>query len=142
MQQSKSLADNRGDSSGLTGRKFTDYETKRIVEHLTRVGFYAWRQNVLPIPVARAGQVVGFRAGSMPGLPDVIAISTDYGGVAGGKFFGVEVKTGKDKLREVQTSFIDRATARGAIIFVAHSYDDFITQFADITGVKQNLYIK
>lgn len=120
------------DKASLTGRSKTNDTTQRIVEYLTRNGFKAWRQNVLPIPLVRGGSIIGFRSGSMSGLPDVISISANIGGLRGGLFFGVEVKTGKDKLRDAQSTFIADAQKRGAIVLIVKDYEDFLMQFKGI----------
>lgn len=46
-----------------------------------------------------------------------------------GRGFGVEIKTGKDRLSPEQIGFHHNATKMGAIIFVVHSYEDFLTQW-------------
>lgn len=53
-----------------------------------------------------------------------------------GCFVGVEVKTGKDKLRPEQEGFIKQATTLGAIILIVKNYDDFIEQWTKLKQKK------
>lgn len=106
----------------------TNVATRRIIEFLTfSVGAFAWRHNVLPVPIPGGG---GFRSGSKAGVPDILAILPSYG-----RFLGVEVKKGKDRLRPEQEGFHTQARKLGAIIILASGNDadeifnSFLTQF-------------
>ena len=106
----------------------TNVATKRIIEFLTfSVRAFAWRHNVLPVPIPGGG---GFRPGSKAGVPDVLCILP-----SDGRFLGVEIKKGKDKLRPEQEGFHTQARKLGAIIIVAKGEDSdeifnsFLTQF-------------
>lgn len=98
----------------------TNETTRRILDFLCRNGIFAWRHNVLPIPVVGAG----LRSGSKSGVPDIIGILPNTG-----RFLGIEVKTGKDKLRDTQRGFHLTASKLGALILVVKDYDDFLDQW-------------
>ena len=102
----------------------TNATTNSILDFLFRAGIFAWRSNVAPIPIQRKGQVVGFRSGGKAGSPDVEGILPPHG-----KYFGIEVKTGKDSLRPSQLGFHKTARASGAMILVVKDYSDFLEQW-------------
>lgn len=105
----------------------TNETTRRILNFLFSQGVFAWRENVLPIPLLSGG----YRPGSKAGKPDIVGILPDIwgGSVCGGKFFGCEVKTGKDRLRPEQEGFHFTARKLGAIIFVVKDFEDFLKQW-------------
>lgn len=78
----------------------------------------------MPIPVCRNGAVVGFRSGGKSGIPDIVGMLRPHG-----RFFGVEIKTGRDKLRPEQIGFHSQARKLGAFILVVKDYEDFIDQW-------------
>lgn len=123
MKQKKSL-------ESLTKKKKvseTNVATRRIIGFLTfDVGALAWRNNVLPIPLAGGG----FRPGSKKGVTDVLAILPPVG-----RMLGVELKKGKDRLRPEQEGFHTQARKLGAMIIVAigndneEMFNSFLEQF-------------
>lgn len=94
--------------------------TNAIENYLKLQGVMAWRQNNLAAPNRRFN---GRR-----GVPDISGI------LPGGKFIGIEVKTGKDKMSEYQISFRDESTAQGAVYIEAHTIDDVINYFEQPNG--------
>lgn len=107
----------------------TNDTTSTILDFLFRAGIFAWRENVSPIPVSRNGVITGFRSGGISGKPDIIALRSP-----GGQFVGIEVKTGKDKLREAQIGFHTNARKAGAIILVVKDFKDFKEQWYAATS--------
>lgn len=105
----------------------TNETTRRILNFLFSQGVFAWRENVLPVPLANGG----YRPGSKSGKPDVVGILPALWGdtMFQGKFLGVEVKTGKDRLRPEQEGFHFTARKLGAIIFVIKDFEDFLKQW-------------
>lgn len=115
----------------------TNATTRDILNFLTGEGCFVWRQNVLPIPLAREGVLSGWRSGGKSGLPDVIGVLRagllpGWWGGAGGIFLGVEIKTGADKLRPEQIGFHTTARKLGALILVVKDYQDFLTQWNEL----------
>lgn len=105
----------------------TNVATRRIIEFLTfEYGAFVWRNNVLPIPLVGGG----FRPGSKKGVPDILGILP-----CNGRFIGVEVKRGRDRLRPEQKGFHIQATNLGALMIVAKGktadeiFDDFLKKF-------------
>lgn len=102
----------------------TNATTSRILDFLFRGGIFSWRNNAAPIPVSRAGAVVGFRSGGKSGRPDIEGILSPAG-----RYLGIEVKTGKDRLSAVQVGFHDTARKAGAVILVVKDFEDFVSQW-------------
>lgn len=99
----------------------TNETTKRILKYLTFIEHaFVWRNNVLPVPL----QGGGYRSGSKKGVPDIIGILPN-----GGVFIGVEVKTGRDKVRVEQEGFHTTAKKLGAVILVVSDFDNFLIQW-------------
>src|SRR6185369_17758138 len=85
---------------------------------------FAYRSNVIGVPVQRGGTVVGFRSAGKSGVPDITAILPPVG-----TSFYVEVKTGKDRLRPEQIGFIASAEKCGSRVLVVKDFADFQAQF-------------
>lgn len=102
----------------------TNDTTRDILNFLFLQRVFAWRENVLPVPVARAGSVIGFRPGSKTGKPDIMGILPPNG-----RSLCCEVKTGKDKLRPEQIGFLENARAMGALVMVVKDFKDFLEQW-------------
>lgn len=98
----------------------TNETTQSILKFLFSARVFAWRSNVLPIPLAGGG----FRPGSKSGVPDIIGVLP-----TAGRFLGVEIKTGYDKLRPEQIGFHETARKMGALILVVKDYADFLVQW-------------
>lgn len=119
----------------------TNATTRDILSFLTSEGCFVWRQNVLPIPIQRAGVFSGYRSGGKSGIPDIIGvIAADilpgWWGGKGGIFLGVEVKTGADRLRDEQLGFHSQARKLGAIILVVKDFEDFKKQWTELKSLK------
>ena len=112
----------------------TNETTRRILNFLFAQGVFAWRHNVLPIPIPGGG----LRPGSKSGVPDIIGVSSALWGdlCYQGKFIGVEIKTGKDRLRPEQEGFHHTARKLGAIILVVKDFEDFLKQWNNLKKKK------
>lgn len=113
----------------------TNETTRRILNFLFNNGVFAWRHNVLPVPLPGGG----YRPGSKSGIPDIIGILSSLRGDTrhAGKFFGAEIKTGKDRLRPEQEGFHTQARKLGAIIFVCKDFEDFLKQWEELWKTNQ-----
>lgn len=98
----------------------TNETTNAILSFFFSAGIFAYRANVLPVPLPGGG----FRPGGKAGTPDIVGILPPTG-----KYFGVEVKTGKDKLRPEQIGFHKNARDAGALILVVKDFEDFREQW-------------
>lgn len=105
----------------------TNETTRLILNHLYNLKIFAWRQNTAGIPLPQGG----FRPAGKTGLPDIMAILPPDG-----KFLGIEVKTGRDRLRPEQEGFIRNAGLMGAEVLVVKDHPDFLRQFAEINLTK------
>lgn len=105
----------------------TNETTTTILNFLFRAGIFCWRQNVAPIPIQREGIITGFRSGGKSGQPDIVGVLPPKG-----KYLGIEIKTGKDKLSDVQIAFHKQARDAGALILVVKDYEDFLQQWGQI----------
>lgn len=108
----------------------TNELTTRILNFLFSAGIFCWRQNVAPIPIQREGLVVGFRSGGISGQPDIVAILPPTG-----RYLGIEVKTGFDRLRPGQVSFRENSTHCGAAYLEVKTFDDFLNQFTELKKI-------
>jgi Holliday junction resolvase len=97
----------------------TNETTRSILKHLYEQGIFAWRTNVTGIPLPGGG----FRPAAKKGLPDLMAI------LPGGKFLGIEVKTGRDKLRPEQIGFIANTQRMGAEVIVVKDFKEFLDKY-------------
>ncbi|WP_035565266.1 VRR-NUC domain-containing protein [Hymenobacter sp. IS2118] len=97
--------------------------TGAILAFLTHHGYTAWRQNTTGIyDAAKARWRVNPQG--RRGVPDIIGFRN-----RDGVFIGVEVKTGRDQLRDDQKQFLDELKAANGLAFVAHSFVQFQQSF-------------
>jgi hypothetical protein len=104
----------------------TNETTREILGFLFTEGVFAWRENVLPVPVVRAGAVTSFRSGSKAGKPDIMGILPHVG-----RTICCEIKTGKDRLRPEQVGFLETARKMGALVMVVKDYEDFLRRWRE-----------
>lgn len=103
-------------------RSPTNTLTQQILNTLLRLpGCFAWRANTTGVFDAKLGL---YRPAPKKGVSDII-------GLYRGQFFGIEIKTGKDRLRAEQVSFIDSVKNAGGIVFVIGSLDEFSRAWSD-----------
>ena len=101
----------------------TNELTAAIIRYMTLIGWrLVWRQNNHATPIRKGVKIVGMRkmpARSRMGVPDILAVQPGTG-----RLWGIEIKTGKDRLREEQKQFRDDLTASGGVYLVAGSVGD------------------
>lgn len=90
----------------------TNKTTKEIINYITALGGYAKRINTSGVRGRRS---------PYKGHPDIDAMID-------GRGFKVEVKTGKDRLSDVQEKFIAEYERAGGKVFVVGSLEDFINE--------------
>lgn len=102
----------------------TNNITTGIINFLNSKGHLAIRVNTIGLydPIA---QIFRKPDANSKGCPDILACM-NYDGV--GYFAGIEVKNGLtgDRMRADQEVFHKRILASGGLIFVAHSYQEFL----------------
>lgn len=91
---------------------------------------YAWRQNTTGIPDGKGH----LRTAAKVGITDIVAC-------AFGAFVGIEIKTGKDRLRVEQIGFIKNIKHRKGIAIVVHDFEDFLSQWETVwEGIIKKTY--
>lgn len=115
-----------------TGRAKTAETTRRILDFLVRAGVFAKRVNVIGVPLFREGAVAGFRPSTMVGFPDILAVLPPVG-----RCLGVEIKTGKDRLRPEQEGVHHQLRKVGAVVMVVKDFEDFCGQWEKEFGIHR-----
>lgn len=104
----------------------TNELTMSILDFLLRSPqCFAWRNNSLPIPLQNGG----FRPAQKRGSSDIVGLYASH-------FFGIEIKTGKDRLRPEQISFNASVQNAGGHIFIASDFEQFKRDFDEWTQTK------
>lgn len=98
--------------------------TKFILNRLFKDGIYAWRNSVGAIKTSH-----GFYQMGKVGSSDIMAVLPPDG-----RFLGIEVKTGKDRIRPEQEGFMGNVRRMGGICLVVHDEEDFTSKFNEIHG--------
>ena len=98
------------------------------MDFLTNKGVIISRTNSLPIPVVRMGVHAGFRPGSRAGRPDLEGILPPRG-----RALCIEIKTGKDRLSDIQKAYLDQCSKAGALVLVVKDFDDFFAQWNNLS---------
>jgi hypothetical protein len=65
------------------------------------------------------------KGGTRKGIPDIV-------GVIDGRFFGIEIKFGRDRQSADQRIIELEITAAGGVYFIATSYSDYISKMANV----------
>ena len=104
----------------------TNETTKKILNFLFERQVFAWRNSVGAFRTEHGYYQMG-KAGS----PDIMAILPPLG-----KFLGIEIKTGKDSLRDEQIGFIKNTERMGAQVLVVKDFEDFEKQWTKILTEK------
>lgn len=97
--------------------------TSAILAYLTAQGYAVWRQNTTGIydPDTKRWRV---NPQGRRGVPDIIGFRK-----SDAVFVAVEVKAGRDQLRDDQRAFLDELKAARGLPFVAYNLAGFITSF-------------
>jgi hypothetical protein len=123
----------------LTTRQLTANTTTRIADHQFVEGTLGQRTNTLPVPVVRNGVQVGFRPGSRSGRPDYEGIYPIIRTGLGVPVL-IEVKTGRDKLRDIQVSYLSQAAAIGAVVLVVKDFEDYLEKWANVRLILKLIF--
>lgn len=98
--------------------------TKDILKFWFELRVFAYRQNSSGIFDQRKGI---YRPAAKVGLPDTIAILPHIG-----RYCGVEIKVGRDKLRPEQIGALRNIKLMGGVGIVVKDFPDFIKQVSPI----------
>lgn len=102
----------------------TNETTNAILKFFFDSGIYSFRLNTMGVPLS-GGR--GFRPAPKTGLPDILAVFPPTG-----KFLGVEVKTGKDRLSDSQIGTHINVRRMGGVVLVVKDLDDFLRQWKEL----------
>ena len=100
----------------------TNQLTKAVENYITLCGGYAMRINVAGFYRPDVGYI---KSGSTVGVPDVIA-------VIGGRYVGIEVKTGDDVQSQAQKKAQERTEQAKGVYLIARDFDSFKSDFDSI----------
>lgn len=110
----------------------TNETTRRILKFFFLYGVFAYRNSVgggAASYTTKTGDIHNrFVQFGKSGSPDIIAILPKSG-----RFLGVEVKTGRDRLRPEQIGFISNARRMGAEVLVVKDFNDFLSQWNQLS---------
>jgi hypothetical protein len=98
----------------------TNETTRNILNFWYECGVYTYRQNSVGVFDSRKGI---YRPAPKVGLPDIVAILPPNG-----RHCGIEVKTGKDKLRPEQIGCLRNIELMGGLGMVVKTFEDFLQQ--------------
>ena len=108
----------------------TNEVTQLVLESLLRRRIFAWRNNSTGIFDAKKGT---YRPAAKKGAPDIIAVLPPTG-----QFVGIEIKTGKDRMRVEQESFRDSVREMGGIYMVVGSPEEFKAKWEEMQQIIIN----
>lgn len=94
----------------------TEWLTNQAVMGFNQNGFFVHRQNNVGVYDKNTDS---YRFNGMRGVPDIIGFD-----LAKGRFVGVEIKTGSDRVRPDQQKYLDRIKASGGLALVVRSTND------------------
>lgn len=89
-------------------------------------GGYAFRVNNMGVYDAKRG--VYRKGGTVKGIPDVI-------GLIDGRFIGIEIKFGSDRMSADQMEMKREIESNGGIYIVAKRYEQYVFDLANAVGV-------
>lgn len=101
--------------------------TRSILQYLADIKVKAWRNQTGALRAEGSGNARSrFVRFGEKGSADIFAIAPPDG-----KFIGIEVKAGKDKMSEAQVQWHLEVRAMGGVTIEARSIDDVISYFQD-----------
>lgn len=92
--------------------------TAHILEYLTLRGVLCWRNNTGAYAVEALGSRRRFIRFGVRGSGDILAV------LPGGRFLSIEVKVGRDELRDSQRLWMGSVRAAGGLAIVARCLED------------------
>lgn len=105
----------------MTKKSPTNETNSFVLNFLFKCGVYSYRQNTVGVYDARKGS---YRSAPKTGLPDNVAILPPFG-----NHLGIEIKTGKDRLRPEQAGTIRNIERMGGTVLVVKDPQDFMVQW-------------
>ena len=104
----------------------TNALTNKILAFLFSRGVFAWRNNVQGV----FDSVRGIRRAAVKtGVADILAVLPPAG-----RILAIEIKTGADRMSDVQLGFQANIEKMGGVYIVARDYKGFLIDYDRITG--------
>jgi len=103
--------------------------TRCIIAWLQLNGHFGGRVNTGGTYSEKLGKYI--RSGSKKGMADITAVMN-------GKHVSIEVKTGRDRIRENQMKVKQEIERAGGVYIVVHSFDDFLEQIKRLLTSAEN----
>ncbi|MEI6084001.1 MAG: VRR-NUC domain-containing protein [Verrucomicrobiota bacterium] len=97
--------------------------TKAVTTYLTGAGVFWWRNSSGGMYRGDAQGNARFVTFGQPGVADLCALYH-------GHFIAIEIKAGKDTLRDSQKAWLEKVVKSGGIIVVCHEVEDVIRVIA------------
>lgn len=91
--------------------------TKTVTDYLTAQNVFWWRNSGGGVRVGTPSGIPRFVRFGQPGVSDLCALSR-------GRFFAIEIKAGRDQLRDSQRQFKQNVEAHGGIFVECRGLDD------------------
>ena len=107
------------DANSLTASVLFDFTNIR--------GGFAFRVNNMGVYDAKRG--VYRKGGTMKGIPDVV-------GLLDGRFVGIEIKFGSDRLSADQMEMKREIESNGGVYIVAKKYEQYVLELANALGAE------
>jgi hypothetical protein len=94
--------------------------TAAIITHMNYSGFFVWRNNTVGIydPVKK---VFRKKRSQLNGISDIIGFRKKDG-----KFVGIEIKIGYDKMSDEQIYFQEQVLLGNGLFFIAKDFDSYL----------------
>lgn len=103
--------------------------TQKILNDLFLRRIYAWRNSVGFLPTNHGMYQMG-----KIGSSDIIAILPPVG-----RFLGIEIKTGKDRIRPEQEGFKRNLELMGALYIIVHDFENYLSTLDSILKTPHTL---
>lgn len=108
----------------------TNNLTTQIVAFLNEMGHFAWRNNTIGVYDMTTGRYR--KSNSVKGTADIFCVLNP----AGQTLF-IEIKVGRDRLRDAQEVFRDEVVKRGAIHWEIKTIENFIEKYKKYHATHQ-----
>ena len=99
----------------------TNETTNKILSFLFSHGVFAWRNNTQGVLNPRS---YTRRSATKTGIADILSVLP-----ATGRIMAIEIKTGADRMSDVQIGFKANIEKMGGIYIIARDFDSFVRDF-------------
>ena len=97
--------------------------TKQIISYLNYTSkYFVWRNNTVGV-FDPTKKIYRKNAQQLRGISDILGVQKGTG-----RIVCIEIKVGKDVLSPYQIQFLEQMKQNGAIVIVAHNFDQFLEE--------------